>query len=383
MSIKLSVDQVRIPCVMMRGGTSRGAFFQAQDLPTDPAMRDAVLIAAMGAGNPLQVDGIGGGNPLTSKVAIVSPSSRPDADLDYLFAQVSVDRAHVDTAPNCGNMLSAVGPFALETGLVAATSPVTVLRIFNVNTNTVIEETVETPGGVASYSGDHHIDGVAGAGAPVRMSFCASEGAVTGALLPSGSTRDEIDGIEVSLVDYSVPVMFVRAADLGLTGRETTAALNADLALFQRLEALRREAGRRMGLGDVSQSVLPKIALVSAAGRGGTIASRYFTPRTAHESYPVTGGLCLAVATCLEGTVAAELAGLAAPQSGEVRIEHPAGMLEIEIELSSPGSNHSPISRASLVRTARRLFDGYVYIPRRILEAAAAGAGFVTADRAA
>ncbi|WP_137392303.1 4-oxalomesaconate tautomerase [Rhodoligotrophos defluvii] len=370
--MKLAVDQIRIPCVMMRGGTSRGAFFNRNDLPADPAMRDAVLVAAMGSGNPLQVDGIGGGNPLTSKVAIVSVSEREDADLDYLFAQVNVERAQVDTKPNCGNMLAAVGPYALEAGLVEAQSPRTSLRIYNVNTDAVIEAMIETPDGIATYKGDCRIDGVAGTGAPVRLNFSDSEGAVTGALLPTGHIRDVIDGVETSVVDYAVPVMFVRAEDLGLDGNEPPAVLTANRAVFDRMEALRLEAGRRAGLGDVSGSVVPKIAVVARPRGDGVVLSRYFTPRTAHESYPVTGGLCLAVASCLDGSVVHELVREPVREAGIVGIEHPVGKLEIEIELRRAGANRSPIARASLVRTARRLFDGFVYVPRQVVEAVAA-----------
>ncbi|WP_342642800.1 4-oxalomesaconate tautomerase [Rhodoligotrophos ferricapiens] len=370
--MRLAVDQIRIPCVVMRGGTSRGAFFHRDDLPADPALRDAVLVAAMGSGNPLQVDGIGGGNPLTSKVAIVSTSKRPDADLDYLFAQVNVERAYVDTKPNCGNMLAAVGPYALEAGLIEARAPRTTLRIYNVNTDAVIEATVETPGGVPTYAGDCRIDGVNGTGSPVRLNFTASEGAVTGMLLPTGRAKDIIDGIEVSVIDYAVPVMFVRAEDVGLAGDETPALLNANRPLFERLEGLRLEAGRRAGLGDVSGSVLPKVAVVSKPDHEGSVRSRYFTPTTAHESYPVTGGLCLAVASCLPGTVVSEITSRRVQGTGVTGIEHPVGMLEIEIALSRKGANHSPISSASLVRTARRIFDGFVYVPRQVMEAVTA-----------
>lgn len=258
---------LRIPCVLMRGGTSRGPFFLEQDLPAEPAERDRVLLAAMGSPHLLQLDGLGGGNSLTSKVAIVSRSSRPDADVDYLFAQVAVERAHVDLGPNCGNMLSAVGPFAIEAGLVPALDGETPVRIHNRNTGALVEATVQTPGGIVAYDGATAIDGVAGTAAPIKLNFLEAIGSKTGALLPTGSARSEIDGVPVTLVDYATPMLLLRAADLGLAGDETPPELDADPALLARLEQLRREAGRRMGLGDVAGRVIPKVGVLAGAPR--------------------------------------------------------------------------------------------------------------------
>ena len=246
-----------IPCVLMRGGTSRGPFFLADWLPADPAERDRLLLTAMGSPHALQVDGLGGGNSLTSKVAIVSRSRRPGCDIDYLFAQVSVDQASVDLRPNCGNMLSGAAPFAIDEGLLAANDGVTSVRVHNVNTGSVIEAIVQTPGGRLTYEGAARIDGVAGTAAPVRLNFLDAWGAVTGGLFPSGQRQDDIDGLRVTLIDAAMPMALMRASDLGARGDETPAELDANPALMARIEAVRLEAGRRMGLGDVRDSVLP------------------------------------------------------------------------------------------------------------------------------
>lgn len=347
----------RIPCVLMRGGTSRGPFFLSADLPIAPADRDAVLIAAMGAGHELQLDGIGGGNPLTSKVAIVGPTTRDGADVDYLFAQVKVRERAVDTSPNCGNMLSAVAPFAIEAGLVAPRDGVTTVRIHNVNTSKIIEARVATPGSVVTYDGQARIDGVPGTAAPVQLAFRDAAGSKTGALLPTGAARDIIDGITVTCLDAAVPMVLVTAADLGKTGAETPDALDSDAAFLGRLERIRIEAGRRMGLGDVSGLVIPKPVLLGTPRRCGTIAARYFMPHACHKALAVTGAVGIATACATSGTVAHDIAGDAAlPRT--VGIEHPAGQVDVGLE-PQPGSA-TPV--ALLVRTARRLFDGYVHV---------------------
>ncbi|HEY8578635.1 MAG TPA: 4-oxalomesaconate tautomerase [Beijerinckiaceae bacterium] len=346
--------QVRVPCVLMRGGTSRGPFFLESDLPQEPARRDAVLLNVMGSPHPLQVDGLGGANSLTSKVAVVAPSRHPGADVDYLFAQVGVEQPAVDTGPNCGNMLSAVGPFAIEAGLVPAQDGETTVRIHNRNTGSLVEAVVQTPGGVVAYEGDVAIDGVAGRGAPIRLRFGDAAGGKTGALFPTGRRRETIDGVETTLIDYAMPMMLVRAADIGLRGDETPLAIDADAALFARLEAMRREAGRRMGLGDVSQSVIPKIGLVSAPRHGGLLTSRYLTPAACHRSHSATGALCVMAAARMDGTVAADVADAA----GDSELEHPTG--RIPILLQADGER---IREAAFVRTARRIFDGHVLVP--------------------
>ena len=349
--------QVRVPCVLMRGGTSRGPFFLADDLPADPARRDAFLQKVMGTPHPLQVDGLGGANPLTSKVAIVSRSTRADADVDYLFAQVAVDRPAVDTGPNCGNMLSAVGPFAIEAGLVPACAGETLVRIFNRNTSSLVEAVIQTPGGAVEYEGDARIDGVAGAAAPIRLSFGDAAGGKTGALFPTGLRSETIDGIAVTLIDYAMPMMLLAAADVGLDGAETPQEIDADRALFARLEAMRLDAGRRMGLGDVAGSVIPKIGLVSAPRQGGAVTSRYLVPDSCHRAHSATGALCVAAAARLRGTIAF---ALAAP-GPTVEVEHPGG--KIAIALDCDGER---VRGAAFVRTARRIFEGSVVVPARL-----------------
>src|SRR6478736_10460817 len=277
-SLRIEMNR-SIPCVLMRAGTSRGPFFLREWLPDGDEARDQALIGAIGASDPLQLDGLGGGSTLNSKVAIVSRSSQPGCDIDYLFAQVGVGHRSVDTRPNCGNMLSGVAPFAIEQGLVAAKDGTTRVRVFNVNTKSQIDVTVRTPGGRVTYEGDTSIDGVAGSAAPIRLNFLDAWGAVTGQVFPTGNRIDTIDGIEVSCIDAAMPLMIVRASDLGVTGREKPAALDANTELLERLEVLRLQAGRRMGLGDVSDSVIPKPVLVSAGVSNDSITSRYFTPR--------------------------------------------------------------------------------------------------------
>ena len=317
----------------------------------------------MGSGHELQVDGIGGGHPLTSKIAIVGRSTRPEADVDYLFAQAGVLEPTVDTSPNCGNMLAGVGPFAIETGLVGASAPETRVRIYNVNTGKLIESIVQTPHGAVTYDGGTAIDGVPGTAAPIRLSFLDAAGAKTGRLLPTGRVRDRILGIDVTCIDMAMPLVIMRAADLGKTGHETPAELDADGDLFARLEAIRREAGALMGLGDVSDRVIPKPVLVSAPAAGGSLHVRYFTPRACHRAVAATGAVGIATATTVPGSLAGEVAG--PPPTGPsalVAIEHPAGRIPVELELAAPGAE-IPVLRASLVRTARRLFAGHVYVP--------------------
>jgi 2-methylaconitate cis-trans-isomerase PrpF len=349
----------------MRGGTSHGPFFLASDLPADSQTRDAVLLAAMGSPHEYQVDGIGGANPLTSKVAIISKSRQPDADVDYLFAQVLIDEPLVDTRPNCGNMLVGVGPFAIEAGLVAAGDPETVVRIYNVNTKARVDAIVQTPGGRVTYEGDTAIDGVPGTAAPVKLNFRSAIGSVTGKLLPTGRALDMIDGVEVSFVDVAMPVVLMRAEQLGKTGRETAAALDADRALAGRMETIRRKAAALAGMGDVSKMVVPKMALVAPPASGGTITSRFFVPYSCHKAHPVTGTVCMASACAIPGTVAHAIAKLPATAQGLVRIEHPAGTIAIDLDAQLTAAQPA-IRRAALLRTARRLFDGHVYVPRRV-----------------
>jgi 2-methylaconitate cis-trans-isomerase PrpF len=361
-------DLTRIPCVLMRGGTSRGPFFVSSDLPADPAARDDVLIAAMGAGHELQVDGIGGGHPLTSKVAIVGPSQRAGADVDYLFAQVDVKSRKVDTSPNCGNMLSGVGPFAIEQGLVPAADGRTTVRIFNVNTGKLIEASVATPGSAVTYEGDTAIDGVPGSAAAIYLTFLDAVGSKTGKLLPSGSPLDRIDGVDVTLVDAAMPLMLVRAADLGKTCRETPAELEADRAFMSRLETLRIKAGHLMGIADAADRVIPKPCLVAPArSSDASLAVRYFTPHQCHKALAITGSVALGMACVTPGTLAADIAGrIDLPAT--LAFEHPSGRIEAQLE-NRPGL---PYPVASLVRTARRLFEGAVLVKRSAVRLTAA-----------
>jgi len=316
-----------------------------------------MLLAVMGSPHALQVDGVGGGHAQTSKVAIVSRATHPLADVDYLFAQVSVDRAKVDVSPNCGNMLAGVAPFAIEAGLVAASDRETSVRIYNRNTRSLIDAVVQTPGGKVAYDGDASIDGVPGTAAPIKLSFLDAMGSKTGKLLPTGRPREIIQGLAVTLIDYAMPMILVAAADLDLRGNETPAELDSKVELLARLEAVRQEAGRRMALGDVSGLVVPKVGMLSAPLRGGTVTSRYFVPDRCHRSHAVTGALCIAVASRLPGSVAHILAqdGPASP----VTIEHPSGRIQIDLSFAPDGS----VASASVIRTARRIFEGCVIVP--------------------
>ena len=357
--------QTRIPCVIMRGGTSRGPFFHASDLPADISTRDAVLLAVMGSPHEIQVDGIGGSHSVTSKVAIISKSKNPAADVDYLFAQVQINENFVDTKPNCGNMLVAVGPFAIETGLVPAKSGETTVRIFNVNTQSLVDSIVQTPGGQITYAGDAAIDGVPGTAAPVKLNFKTAIGSVTRKMLPTGKPLDVIDGVEVSCVDIAMPVVLMRAEAFGKTGHESAVELDADREFMSRMEAIRRKAGALMGMGDVAGRVVPKMALLAKPRKGGVIASRYFVPETCHKSHPVTGTVCIASACAISGTVAAQIAPLPTSPQGMLRIEHPSGMIVVDLDVDLAGGRQE-LRRAALVRTARRIFEGYVHIPEHV-----------------
>nr|WP_295378105.1 4-oxalomesaconate tautomerase [Pseudoxanthomonas sp.] len=349
-----------IPCVLMRGGTSKGPFFLASDLPAEPAARDRLLLDLMGAGHPLQIDGIGGGNPLSSKVAIVDRASRPDADIDYLFAQVKVEERRVDTSPNCGNMLAAAAPFAIEAGLVAGGHPHTQVRIHNVNTGKIIRATVRTPRGRVTYLGDTRIAGVPGRAAPVELAFLDAAGTLGGSLLPTGVARERIGGVDVSCIDCAIPMVMIPAAALGLRGDEPTTRLNGDVALLQRLEAIRIEAGRRMGIPDAGNRVIPKPVLLAARASAPGLRVRYFMPHLCHGALAITGAIGIATAAVTPGTVARSLAGqVDAP--GAIILEHPGGCLDVSLE---PAQGGVPWT-ASVVRTARRLFEGRVFAHRR------------------
>ena len=347
---------LKIPCVLMRGGTSRGPFFLGKDLPSSSKDRDDILLSALGAGHALQIDGIGGGNPLTNKVAIVGPSTHQGADVDFLFAQVDAAKSTVDTSPNCGNMLSAVGPFAIEAGLVRALDGETRVRIHNVNTRKIIEATIQTPGCAVTYDGDAHIDGVPGSAAPVRMKFLDVAGAKTGKLFPTGLVRQFIKGVNVTCIDAATPLVVIRASDLGKTARETPGELDGDAGFMRRLEAIRLIAGEAMGMGDVSRSVLPKPVLLGKSLGAAGISARYFMPHACHAALAITGAVGIATACLTEGTIAADFVSGAKPPF-QLIMEHPSGRLEIDIGPRSGGE----LPSIMVLRTARRLFDGYVY----------------------
>ncbi|WLS00220.1 4-oxalomesaconate tautomerase [Shinella sumterensis] len=347
-------DLIRIPCVLMRGGTSRGPFFLASDLPADREKRDAVLLSIMGSGHPLQIDGIGGGNPVTSKVAIIGPASVDGADVDYLFAQVRTDRQMVDYSPNCGNMLAAVGPFAIEAGLVQATGTSTLVRIHNVNTKKIIEAKVPTRNGEVIYLGDASIDGVPGLAAPIALTFLDAAGAKTGKLFPTGNPSDIIQGIPVTSIDCAIPMVLMRAEDVGVTGYEDAASLSANSELIAKLASIRTEAGRLMGMGDVSDMVIPKPVILSAPRKGGTLSVRYFMPNDCHPALATTGAVGIATAVASMGTVASSIAG-ATELPALIRIEHPGGRIDVQLEIRNGATV------AGLVRTARRLFEGYAF----------------------
>ncbi|WP_028227411.1 4-oxalomesaconate tautomerase [Paraburkholderia ferrariae] len=358
--------QTRIPCMLMRGGTSKGAYFLASDLPGDPALRERVLLAVMGSPDPRQIDGIGGADPLTSKVAIVSRSTREDADVDYLFAQVVVNEARVDYGQNCGNLLAGVGPFAIERGLVAACDGNTPVAIHMVNTGQIAVASVATPGGNVCYEGDAKIDGVPGTAAPIPLAFRDTAGSTCGALLPTGNIKDTIAGVEITCIDNGMPLVLLRARDLGRTGYETRAALDADEELKARIEAIRLAAGPLMNLGDVRERTVPKMCLVAAPRAGGAISTRSFIPHRCHASIGVLGAVSVATAAVLPGTVCEGLADAGEwAQVKRVVVEHPTGEFTVQLALSRE-DGAIQVESAALLRTARWLFDGVVGIPASV-----------------
>lgn len=366
----MTSSQVAIPCVLMRGGTSKGPYFMAKDLPSEPALRDQVLLAAMGSPDARQIDGIGGATTLTSKVAIVSPSERPGIDVDYLFAQVEIEAARVDTNPPCGNIMAGVGPFALETGMVKLQGEVSRVRIYHVNIDAKIEAVVQTPGGQVSYEGDTAIDGVPGTSAPVLLNFMDVAGSTCGSLLPTGKAVDVIEGVPVTCMDAAMPVMMLAAESVGKTGYETTAELDGDSEFFKRIEAIRRIAGEMMGLGDVSEKVTPKVILLAKPRFGGTVTSRYLVPHKTHAAHAVTGGICLACCCLLEDGVAAEFVELPGGPPYPIKIEHPSGELEIMLDADA-GRGNVTLRSAGTLRTARKIMRGEVYVPGNLWPQAA------------
>lgn len=356
----MSYDASGVRCTMLRGGTSRGLFFEAGDLPADAGERDDLLLRLMGTPDPRQIDGLGGATTLTSKVAVVSPSEAPDVDVDYLFLQLGVDEATVSDRQNCGNILAGVGPFAVERGLVPAGEAETSVRIRMVNSDSVAVATFPTPGGQVEYRGDVEIAGVPGTAAPVVLAFTDTEGSATGALLPTGNVRDTVEGIEVTCVDNGMPVVLATAESFGLTGYESHEQLAADTALLDRIDAFRRKAAQLMGMGDVSRASVPKTVLLAAARDGGQVSTRSFIPVQPHTSIGVLGAVSVVTGMLLPGAVGHELTEGWSRQTSQVDVEHPTGHLLVDVVVDASATPPRAI-RSGVVRTARKLFDGTAY----------------------
>ena len=346
-----------VRCMWMRGGTSKGGYFVQSDLPADVAARDALLLRIMGSPDPVQIDGMGGADPLTSKVAVVGKSDREGVDVDYLFLQVFVDQPIVTDAQNCGNILAGVGPFAIERGLVAALEGETPVRVYMENTGQIALLTVQTPGGKVSYRGDARIDGVPGSHAPVAIEFRDTAGSSCGALLPSGNPVDMVNGVPVTLIDNGMPCVVMKAADVGMTGYESREALDADAILKEKIEAIRLAVGERMNLGDVRNQSVPKIMLVAPPRHGGTVTVRSFIPHRAHATIGVLGAVSVATACLIDGSPAAAVASVPGGSVKTVSVEHPSGEVTCLLTLDEDGA----VSSAALLRTARKLMDGWVF----------------------
>jgi len=357
--------QTGLRCMWMRGGTSKGAYFLAEDLPPDRAARDRLLLAVMGSPDARQIDGIGGATSLTSKVAVIARSTREDADVDYLFLQVLVEEARVDDGQNCGNILVGVAPFAIERGLVPARDGSTRVRIHMVNSDALVEAEVPTPGGAVEYDGNATIDGVPGSAAPILIDFLDVAGSACGALLPTGNPSDTVEGVEATMIDNGMPVVVLRAADLGRTGYERPAALESDEELKARIEAIRLAAGRKMGLGDVRERTVPKMCLVAPPREDGMICTRSFIPHNCHAAIGVFAAVSVATACMIPNAVGADLARVPEGARKLCGIEHPTGTFTATVTLGDGGTPERVVDRAGIVRTARKLFDGTVFVPGR------------------
>ncbi len=349
----------------MRGGTSRGPFFLESDLPSDSARRDRVLLAVMGSPDRRQIDGLGGAHPLTSKVGIVRKSHTAGVDLDFLFAQLQPDKDTVDTTPNCGNMLAAVVPFALERGLIAARGEETTLRVLTLNTDMQCDITVQTPDGRVSYEGDARIDGVPGTSAPIKINFLDTAGSVAASLLPTGRVLDVIDGIAVTCIDNGMPLVIFKAADVGRTGYESVDALNADTGLKTRIEKLRIACGHAMGLGDVTDKNYPKMTLIAPPRAGGSLSTRSFIPHVCHDAIGVLAAVTVGTACVLEGSATQGVAVVPAGAAKTIAVEHPTGEFSVELEIDP--TNPQNVLRAALLRTARLIMRGEVMVPAALV----------------
>jgi 4-oxalomesaconate tautomerase len=352
-----------IPAILMRGGTSKALYFNVRDLPTDVTRRNRVLLAAMGSPDVRQIDGLGGAHPLTSKVAVIGPSTRPDADVDYLFLQVAVDKAEVSDSQNCGNILAGVGPWAIENAMVAVSGPTTPVRIHMVNTASIAVAHVPTPEGAVEFEGSARIDGVPGTAAPISIDFLDVAGSSCGALFPTGNIVDRIEDIEATCIDNGMPVIILKAAAFHLRGDEPPEQLEADGPLKARLEGLRLQLGPRMNLGDVTKKTVPKLTLVSPALAGGAINTRTFIPHRVHEAIGVLGAVSVATACVAPGSVAARIAGRTGVAGIQrLDIEHPTGYFTVELDVSLDGGGLH-VRRSALVRTARKLMRGEIFVP--------------------
>ena len=364
------MPQIAIPFMQFRGGSSKGLFFNARDLPADETERNRLIMGAMegvGSGDPRQIDGLGGATSLTSKVAVVSLSEGPDADLDYLFLQVVVGVGRVLAGQNCGNMLAAVLPFAIESGLFPARDPITTARINMVNTGGICEVTVQTPGGVVEYAGgprqgEAKVDGVPGTAAPILCTYLDFAGSTCGALLPTGRTRDVVEGVELTCIDNGMPEVVLRASDFGLTGYETPAELEANEPLKQRLERIRLAVGPLMNLGDVAQKTVPKMCLIAPPRQGGMISTRTFIPHRVHEAIGVLGAVSTATACLLPGSVAEGIAVLPTDAEQGYSVEHPTGEFTVRLALTIE-NGIMQVGKSGVVRTARLMSRGEVLVP--------------------
>ena len=354
----IAVSEKGIRCMWMRGGTSKGGFFLKDDLPSDTAARDAILLRAMGSPDPRQIDGMGGADPLTSKVAVVSKSERAGIDVDYLFLQVFVDQPIVTDAQNCGNILAGVGAFAIERGLVAAKQDETPVAIYMENTGQAAVARIATPDGKVSYKGDAVIDGVPGGSAAVPLTFKDTAGSSCGALLPSGNAMDVVEGIELTMIDNGMPCVVMRAVDMAITGDEAPEDLEADKALRAKLEAIRLACGPLMNLGDVSEKSVPKMTMVSAPKAGGAINTRTFIPHRCHKTIGVLGAVSVATACLIEGAPAYELANRGEGAERTLSVEHPSGEMTVVATLEASGT----VKDAAILRTTRKLMDGEIFV---------------------
>ncbi|WP_407333185.1 4-oxalomesaconate tautomerase [Enterovibrio sp. 27052020O] len=347
-----------IPYMQIRGGSSKGLYFLASDLPSDKAKRSQVILDAVGR-DTRQIDGLGGAHPLTSKVAIVSPSQHADCDVDYLFMQVVVGEDRVDTSPNCGNILAGVGAFAIESGLIEAKTEVTTVRVHMLNSGNRCDLDIQTPEGRVLYEGDAVIDGVPGTAAPVICNYQDIAGSITGALLPTGRVRDTFAGVEVTCIDNGMPVVVLRAQDLGISGYESVDALNAHETLKAKLEVIRLAAGSAMNLGDVTDKVVPKMCLIAPPQHDGHVSTRTFIPQVCHSSIGVLGAVSVATACALAGSMGNDIASIPDGQIKRLSVEHPSG----EFSMTLTFDEHGNVTKAGLLRTARLLAKGELYVP--------------------